>query len=474
MKKKSYILLLIFLILNVAITPLFIPNGGLVGDIQHYIRIAYYLPEVKWSLYPLGYPLLLRAFYSFTGDYYWAGRIINMLCFLGIGLFAYKKNFHFKETVILLCTKIFVYAYFNILSEGVFLCLMYFLFYYFYQYFYNKRGKQLVIAGSVLMILLFTVRYSALYIYLALAVYYVFYYYFRLRKQGLSFFRTSYSNFLLISGIGIFLYISFNYMKFGDLMGESFRNPSDLKPFTEPFYIAVLGFFMAFDPFFAIKAVQLTPKSILVESIFLIINLSCIWYFIRICKKYFKKTKDFYFYGLIIFIGISYLLLIFLSSFYQGIDNMDMRILSEGSFCIFYVFIFIVYKEKHNETVIFILAVLCLAFNTVYAIKIPKFYLTQKKETESELAGVIDGKKYFYNDTAEIPEMTTYKIPLIGKEIKKSNPYSQSGFINAYIIMTKYPEILELRDEKSIVDKKLIIYNSDLKNAHDAKEPYNK
>lgn len=474
MKTKSYILLWIFLILNVAIAPLFIPNGGLVGDIQHYIRIAYYLPEVKWSLYPLGYPLLLRAFYNILGDYFWAGRLINMLCFLSIGLFAYIKNFHFKETVILLCTKTCIFSYFNILSEGIFLCVMYFLFYLFYQYFYNKKAKQLVIAGSVLMILLFTVRYSALYIYLALVAYYVFYYYFKLKRQGYSFFKTFYSNFLLISGLGIFLYISFNYMKFGDFMGESFRNPSDLKLFTEAFYIAVLGFFNAFNPVLGIKSVKLTPSAIAIEIFLLIINIMFIWYFIRICKRYFKKTKDFYFYGLIIFIGISYLLLIFLSSFYQGIDNMDMRILCEGSFCIFYVFIFILYKEKHNEKVIFILAVLCLAFNTVYAIKIPKFYLTQKKETESELAGVIDGKKYFYNDTAEILEMTTYKIPFIGKEIKKANPYSQSGFINAYIIMAKYPEISELRDEKLISNKRLIIYNSDLQKAHNAKEPDNK
>ncbi|SIT97244.1 hypothetical protein SAMN05660493_01957 [Epilithonimonas bovis DSM 19482] len=463
MKTKSYTFLWIILILNVIISPLFIPNGGLIGDIQHYVRLAYYLPDVKWSLYPLGYPFFLRAFYTITGDYYWAGRLINILCFTAIGLFAYLKSFHFKETVILLCAKIFIYSYFNILSEGIFLCLMYFLFYILYQYFYGQKRKQLVLAGSLLMILLFSIRYSALYIYFALCIYYVFYYFSKLKQQNVAFFKASYFWFLFFSGAGIFLYALFNYLNFGDVMGEGFRNPSDLKLFTEEFYIAVFGLFNAFNPVLAIKSVKLTPRALAVELFLLIINFISIGYFVKISKNYFRKTRDFYFYGLIIFIGISYLLLIFLSSFYQGIDNMDMRILCEGSFCFFYVFIFIYYKEKYNEKVIFCTAVFSFVFNTIYAIKIPKFYLTQKYEVEKK-QGDIGNKKYFFDDIGD-HEDNGYKIPLTNKIVRYNNPYVQSGFINAYIIMTKYPQIYILLDESTVNNKELIIYNSQLQNA---------
>ena len=161
MTEKKYIYLYFAILFFAIFIPFFISYGGIVADTLSYIKIADSIPDVKSNLFPLGYPLIIRFFHSFTDDYYFSARIISILTVLLIGVFSYYKKFYFKETVILLCTKIFVFCIYNLISEGLFLGIFYFLIYYFHEFFTkNKKGWSFILPTSLLFLALFLTRYS--------------------------------------------------------------------------------------------------------------------------------------------------------------------------------------------------------------------------------------------------------------------------------------------------------------------------
>ena len=147
MSEKKYIYLYFAILFFAIFIPFFISYGGIVADTLSYIKIADSIPDVKSNLFPLGYPLIIRFFHSFIHDYYFSARIISILTVLLIGVFSYFKKFYFKETVILLCTKIFIFCVYNLISEGLFLGIFYFLIYYFHVFFSKNKKDVFYIAN---------------------------------------------------------------------------------------------------------------------------------------------------------------------------------------------------------------------------------------------------------------------------------------------------------------------------------------
>lgn len=216
MKKSAYIFLGILLLLNVILVPLFMPSGGLSSDTLSYFQLANELPNPSWSLWPLAYPVFLRLLNFFFNDYFWTSKFLNILIFLLIVSFSYLKKFYFKETMILLSTKIFVYLFYYSLSEPLFLTCLYFLVYYLEGYFTGRlKSRRFFIPAAILLSLCFMVRYSGLYIAVAFGVFYLVFY-FANRKEK-SFFRDDFFYFLLCSAIGIGGYMLYNFYRFEDL-----------------------------------------------------------------------------------------------------------------------------------------------------------------------------------------------------------------------------------------------------------------
>lgn len=458
MKQRKYFLIFFLGLLSITVTPLFIPNGGLVGDAPHYMHLAHGFPDIKWSLFPLGYPLVLKFINVFTNDYFWAGRVVNILVYSILMLFSYFKKFHFRETVILLCTKIFFFTMFNVIAEGFFLFLMYFLFYFFYNFFIGKiNSYRFYLPASFFMVSLFTVRYSGLFIFIAIALYYLRYFY--ENRNRLSFFKNDFFYFLLISFLGILTYSFFNFMHFGDFMGETFRSPSEISFFTSDVVENLLGILNSFNPILDLRPSNYNVFTLVIVFFMVVVDCFFIYKFIKVYKEA-PKERGFSFYNMLILIGLVYTFFLFLSIHMQRIEGLDTRMLCEASFCYFYLFIILFYKLHKPEKYVYNLAIFSIFFNSLYVVKNPANFLKRKSEVEQKYS-LMKGKKYFYNDTRDKVEETTYKIPLIKKEIKYMHGNLQNGPINANIIMAKDPTI-EYIGEDTVKFKSQVIYNSEI------------
>ena len=106
----------------------FLPTGGIGADSLSYFGIASDLPQLKTNLFALGFPVLIKIFHFIFQDYFWAGKILNISMVTMILLFSYVKKFYFRETVLLFAGKTFFFAFNLVISEGLFLFLLYFLF----------------------------------------------------------------------------------------------------------------------------------------------------------------------------------------------------------------------------------------------------------------------------------------------------------------------------------------------------------
>ncbi|WP_027376603.1 glycosyltransferase family protein [Kaistella palustris] len=460
MKLSFYWFLFFAGLLSIAVIPPFLPYGGIGADSISYFRQAYYLPcDVRDSLFPLGYPFALKVFHFVTDDYYWSARLVSISLYSLVGIFSWLKRFHFKETVILLSTKIFFYSFFNAISEGVFLTLMYFLFYYLYNFFEGKkRSYQFYIPAALLVTLMFSVRYSGVYLLVGMSFFYLFYY-FKKRKE-IHFFRNDFFKFLLLSSVGIGIYVLFNYFSFGDFAGENYRHRPYLNTIGEDFFRNIISIFNSFNPVLGLKFNGHSNFIYLAESVLFLINLFFIYFAVKIWRKHFQKEGS-GFHLLLLLTGLVYTVFVFATVFFQGIEELNIRLLAESSFCYFFSLVFICYKEKVYERLIFLLAVFSLIFNSLYVIKIPENYLKRKAALEKNYPN-LTGKKYFCIDDADDKRIEYYRIPLINKEVQYEHQNMQDAAVNGDIIMMRSPYILWILKD-TVKNKSEVIYSSELR-----------
>ena len=207
---KKYIFLAVAVTVIYFFQSFFLATGGVGADSLSYFGIAADLPSLKTNLFPLGFPVLIKVFHSIFQDYFWAGKILNVTMVIVILLFSYFKQFYFRETVLLLAGKTLFFALNFVVSEGPFLLLLYFLIYFFHERFQEKINSRLfIISASVILILLFTVRYSGIYIYLGV----VFFWLLMVFKKVTFNAQKDFLWVLMISGLGIAMEPEMGYGK---------------------------------------------------------------------------------------------------------------------------------------------------------------------------------------------------------------------------------------------------------------------
>ena len=171
---RKYIVLAIAVAIIYFFQTFFNATGGIGADSLSYFGIASDLPHLKTNLFPLGFPILLEGFHQIFNDYFWAGKMLNITMVLSVLLFSYFKKFYFKETVLLFAGKTLFFAFNYIWSEGPFVFLLYFLMYFFHERFEEKiKSNTFIIGASLLLVLLLTIRYSGIYIYLGVGVFWL-------------------------------------------------------------------------------------------------------------------------------------------------------------------------------------------------------------------------------------------------------------------------------------------------------------
>ena len=452
---KKYIWLAAVIVIVYSVQSLFLSAGGIGADSLSYFGIAADFPQVITNLFPLGFPALIKIFHSVFQDYFWASKVLNILMVVCILLFSYFKQFYFKETVLLFTGKTLFFALNLVSSEGPFIFLLYFLIYFFHEKFQEKiKSGTFVFFASLLMVLLFTVRYSGIYIYLGILFFWLF---LVLKSKPLPI-KIDLFQFLWISGIGITSYLSFNYFTFGSFTGEHLRGaPAQYAPIY--IFRDILGMTNVIDPFIGLKPSSNSFGSLAFQVGVMIIDLILLGYLIKLyrSKKDFIKVE--FHYLLWVIAGV-YTIGLFISGLFQQIEEMNVRMLAAANFCLFFSFLKIYFKGLQSDRLIFKIGCFFLGFLTLYSLKSPDNYLKNKQQIAQQMPQ-FSGKKYLYDNEQNQKVTTTYHVPLLKKTFKYQHTNAQRGFIKQSIAGTINPTIKWLKYD-TIPNKYLVLYTSDL------------
>lgn len=452
---KKYVFLAAAVVLIYFFQSFFLAEGGIGADSLSYFGIASDLPEIKTNLFPLGFPVLLKIYESIFGDYFWAAKMINISFVIIILIFSYVKKFYFKETVLLFTGKTLFFAFNIVSSEGFFVFLLYFLVYIFHQKLTDKiRSEFFLIFASVLMISLFTVRYSGIYIYLGIGVFYIS----MLLKRKVFSFKGDLFKFLVISGLGILAYLLFNYSSFGSLTGEHLRGAP---AHYQLIYIVrdLLGVTNVIDPFIGLKPSSNSFASLTFQVAVLVVDLILLFYIIRLYRRKKGVIQREFHYFLWIVAGV-YTVTLFISGYFQQIEEMNVRMLAAANFCLFFSFLIIYYKNLESDRLIFRTGCFFLLFLMAYSLKSPADYLKNKAVIAAQMPK-FSSKKYLFDDEQHQNKITTYQIPLLKKSFNYQHTNSQAGFIKQSIAGTINPQIKWLKYD-TIADKSTVLYTSQL------------
>lgn len=434
----------------------FMSYGGIGSDSLSYFGISADLPDPQTNLFPLGYPVLLKMAHFFTKDYFWASKILNALFTVIILLFSYYKKFYFRETVLIFAGKTFYFAFFGAMSESPFIFFMYFLLYFLHQMFSENKNLYIYSFGaSMMMICMFFVRYSGVYIYLAVSLF-IFLFFFKLK--GKPYFKALLL-FLVISGLGIGGYLLFNYLYFGSLTGEGLRGKAGDNSILQ-LIRNLFGFVNAVDPFIAIKPISSSFGSIAFQFAIFVIDLFIFIYLVQYYKKA-KGTSIYYFHVLLWLMAGFYGVALLISEWFQQIEELGVRLMAASNFCLFFSFLILYFQKNTSDKLIWRVSCCFFVFLVLYGLKDPGNYLKNKNTIEPQMSKFND-KKYLYNDEKNIVTVTTYYFPLINKSFKYNHTNNQKGKLKESIAGTINPKIKWIKAD-TVRDKSKVLYTSQLK-----------
>jgi hypothetical protein len=453
---KKYIYLSTVIVLIYVFQSFFNATGGIGADSLSYFGIASDLPRLETNLFPLGFPVVIRFFYEIFGDYFWASKMLNVSMVIILLLFSYFKKYYFKETVLLFTGKTLFFALNYAVSEGLFVFMLYFLIYLFHERFQNRMKPMFfVIFSSLLFIVLFSIRYSGIYIFLGFGVFWMVMFF----KNRFSPINKDFLTVLLWSGSGIFAYLLFNLYNYGSFTGENLRGaPAQYYPVY--IFRDILGVTNVVDPFIGIKPASNSFASLTFQVILMVFDLFLLRYFIIVVKR--KKTLiDLDFHLLLwIFSGV-YTFAVFSSGYFQQIEEMNVRMLAAANFVLLFSFLLIYFKNLKSDKPLFMTASFFLVFLTFYSLKMPENYFKNRKQVEPQMSK-FDHKKYIYNNEEGVNvSLTTYHFPLINKSFQYQHTTNQKGDIKRAIAGTINPQIKWLKYD-TIQDKRQVLYTSEI------------
>jgi len=139
-------------------------KGRVSPDSIRYLRQSEMFPIIDNTTAPLGYPLFIKFFTIFGLDDFWSSKLVGILAYTFILIFAYKKKFFFKELMISSALFSFVSIFSFTMSEALTLPFVVLFFFAAHQIIKNKISQtQGIFYLTILLILLLNIRYSALF-----------------------------------------------------------------------------------------------------------------------------------------------------------------------------------------------------------------------------------------------------------------------------------------------------------------------
>lgn len=431
-------------------------TGGIGADSLSYFGIASDLPELKTNLFPLGFPLLIKFYYYIFQDYFWATKLLNISMVIFVLVFSYFKKFYFRETVLLFAGKTLFFALNYASSEGPFIFLLYFLLYFLHERFSDRiKSQNFILFSSLILILLFTVRYSGIYIYLGIGFFWLF---MILKKKNFPLKKDLFLV-LLIAGSGIAAYLGFNLYIYDSFTGENLRGAPAQYHLV---YILrdLLGVTNVIDPFIGIKPASNNIVSLGFQLGLMLFDLLLLSYFVKLVRAK-KEAISLDFHRLVWIIAGVYTVALLVSGYFQQIEEMNVRMLAAANFILFFSFLVIYFKNLESDKIIFRIGCFFLLFLTCYSLKMPVNYFENRTQVEAQMQK-FDSKKFIFNDEKEGNGLlTTYHIPIIKKTFQYKHTNNQKGEIKQSISGTIDPQIKWLKYD-TIKDKSQVLYTSDI------------
>lgn len=308
-------------------------KGRLNPDSIRLMRFAHVFPVIDNTTTPLGYPVAVKFFTLFAPDEFWSSKLIGILAFLFIIFFSWKKNFFFRESVILCSLFSFLSIFSYTMTEPLILPFVVVFLYVSTLIIEGKLEKgKAVFYLSLSLIALYNIRYSTLFIMGGTGLF------------GLVFYKRKYSPVFIISGIlgGIFV-VAYKFL-FIDYFNEDYVKQFleiGLHPTSKLLQELFQGLCTTFNPFIHIS----DPAGGMINyAIYGLGFLNILFIIFTFIKYRLSETESFY-----IFISITGIICSYFIQYFYSVNAIDYRLMAPFSLPVWLVYfrkLFLIFDRK--------------------------------------------------------------------------------------------------------------------------------
>ena len=427
MRRKQEKLIQIILIITtfVMIIVRFLLNekGRTNPDSIRFMRTAHVFPIIDNTVTPLGYPLSLKFFTLFGLDEFWGSKILGLLAYSFLLYFSWKKKFYFKEVILVSGLFSFVSIFSYTMSEVLILPFVFVFLYIARQIIIGEiKGIQAFIYLSLMLILLYNIRYPALFLMGGVFLF------------GILNFKKQYSKIFIFSGLIGFAFVILYKFLFIDYFNEKYLATFleiGLHSTSQLLVEFFQGLSTTFNPFIHIAnpAGGIINAGIYGIGFFNIILMASVF-----IKNKLSETEFF-----LVFIGVIGIICSYFIQYFYSVNPIDYRLMAPFSLSIWLVYFKKFYQIFGRFTYLITVFSLLTGFIFTWLSKgnylenrkeitrflkeenlqnVPvKFYLESEKELDktqiAELISTVNpnvGITFKAKDTLKKTTLTQYKV----------------------------------------------------------------
>lgn len=338
MRKIIVPYIIIFSIVNIIISAIYFKT--VTPDSHSYFAISHTLPLIKDSLFPIFYPAIIRLVDLFFSNQVIASKALNIIALLFIIQFFISKKVFIKEFLLIFCLPsvqiILCYSW----SENILFVLLSLLIYYNYLFFKDDLSdKKYIAVSTIIYILSFTTKYSAVSILLAEAIF-IIYLYLQNSNKVIAMVKT-----FALSLSATVVYLSVNFYLTGHLTG--YRIPATDNNYHLSFY----NFIYTFNPFFdrILLGIKLNYQFAFIISFVMMITQTALIIKSKILNEtYIKYT---------LCVSLCFLIITAISYFFTQLNDMNFRLLLPFLILWYFIFFHAIVKLQYRKayTALFLL-----------------------------------------------------------------------------------------------------------------------
>lgn len=425
-EKRIQIFLVIATVVMTILRFLLNEKGRTNPDSIRFMRTSKVFPVIDNTTTPMGYPLSLKLFTFLGFDEFWASKIIGLLAYFFIVYFAWKKKFHLKETILVGGLFSFVSIFSYTMSESLMLPFVFVFLYVARQIIIGQiKGAKAFVYLSLMLILLYNIRYPALFIIGGVLLY------------GLLNLRKHYGKTFIFSGVaGLVFVVLYKFLfidYFNETYVEQFLNIG-LHPTSKLLVELFQGMTTTFNPFIHIAN---PAGGIINYGIYGIGLLNILLLSLLFIKNKLSETEQF-----LVFIGVSGIICSYFVQYFYSVNAIDYRLMAPFSFPIWLVYFRKIYSVLGKFT--YGITVLSLMTGFVFTWLSRGNYLENRREItkflKSEKMEDIPLKFYMENerelDKIQIAELISTVNPRVNVTFKAEDTLKKNT-LTQYKVLQK-------------------------------------